>query len=102
MPYNDLKYYSEYTYTSDIVVSYSFREPKEFKGLWTNKDYNTVNDYDEELDSYPKLKASDKAVDKDEKTWDDLGIYESNEVRQQDKYQGACASYWKAQFPGLW
>ncbi len=102
MSKNDLKYYSEYTYTSDIVVSYSFREPKEFKGLWTNKDYNTVNDYDEELDSYPKLKASDKAVDKDEKTWDDLGISESNEVRQQDKYQGACASYWKAQFPGLW
>ena len=81
-------YYKEFTYSTPVFVKFEFRESdyKAIKGIWTD----TKNDYDEELDSYPKLKAPDEAKDQAGETWADWYVSEYSSARQQDKYQTKC------------
>lgn len=84
IPATDIKLYKEYVDEGTLIVQFVFRDKNAIKGLW----YETRNDEDpENPGSYPKLKAADDAVDAAGETWSNWGVWESSEIRQQDKYQ---------------
>jgi len=84
IPATDIKLYKEYKDDGELMVQYIFRDKGLIKGLW----YETKNDEDPETPGlYPKLKAPEDAKDSAGEGWDDWGISQYNDVRQQDKYQ---------------
>ncbi len=92
-----LKYYSEYEFTSDAVMTFIFRDPKKIMGVWTNPNYNTRNDKDED-GNYTPFTVTENAVDKSGELL--INLTSDPNVLQKDKYQAVCRSHWQYEANG--
>lgn len=105
IPAANLKYYGEFEYPMDIVVSFNPRDTHTIKGIWgTGVPYTNRNDKDENGNYAPMEVTQDAKDSNGDALLDKLGTIQYTKpntyrkVRYHDRYQGACRSHWN---PGL-
>lgn len=101
IPSQTLHYYGEYAFTNDALVDFSVRDGKSIMGIWSNVNYNTRNDKDDD-GNYTPFKVTDEAVDADGVKLTTSVSSSTHKIRQHDKYQGVCRTTWQSVFPSLY